>query len=192
MKLYVKYMVSIRCRLIVKDALVQLGYPYCVTSKGIINLPQNLLAAHRKELSAILRASGMVLLDKKKSHLVDKIDQVIDASLQREKPVKSEKISQLLEKEVGEKFAALANLISEVKGVSIEHYQLMKKIEVVKERLIYEDASLTEIAMRLGFGSRSIMSYQFKKVTGLSPTYYKMLREKRFKDAQTHAIEYIA
>ena len=119
MKLYVKYMVSIRCRLIAKDALVQLGYPYCVTSKGIINLPQNLLASHRKELSAILRASGMVLLDKKKSHLVDKIDQVLDASLQREKPMKPEKIPQLLEKEVGEKFAALANLISEVNNRTI-------------------------------------------------------------------------
>ena len=185
-------MVSIRCRLIAKDALVQLGYPYCVTSKGLINLPQNLLAPHRKELSAILRASGMVLLDKKKSQLVDRIDKALDALLLMEKPLMPEKIPQLLEKEVGEKFAALANLISEVKGVSIEHYQLMKKIEVVKERLIYEDVSVTEIAMRLGFGSRSVMSYQFKKMTGLSPTYYKILRIKRFKDAQTHAVEDIA
>ncbi len=176
-------MVSMRCTSIAKKALADLGYPNAVSGKGQIQLAKDLKAADRKTLTSLLKKSGMVLLDKEKSQLFEAIDLTLDELLHKTVAPSPDIIPQLIEKQVNESYQKLTHLIAEVKGISMDHYVLISRIEVVKEKLIYEDLNLSALAVKLGFKNRSTLAYQFKKVTGLSPTFYKVLRKKRFKEA---------
>ena len=175
MKLYIKYMVSLRCKMMVKQELKNLGLRYVVVELGMVEILDDITQEQHQLLKRNLLKSGLELLDDKKSILIEKIKSVIIEMIHYSEEVPkvnySDYISQLLQYD----YTYLSNVFSEVKGITIQQFIIINKIERVKELLLYDELSLTEIAYKLHYSSVGHLSNQFKKVTGLSPSYFKQL-----------------
>ena len=185
MKLYIKYMVSIRCKMIVKSALDDLGLHYGVVDLGEVDVKENLSPDQRGRLKGILGRSGLELMDDKKSILIEKIKNVIVEMIHYSEERPKTKFSDFLSEKLNYDYTYLANLFSEVTGTTIEHYIIAHKIERVKELLLYDELNLTEISYALNYSSVAHLSSQFKKVTGLTPTFFKKLKNKKRKSLDT-------
>ncbi|MBF6641947.1 helix-turn-helix transcriptional regulator [Flavobacterium sp. J49] len=179
MKLYIKYMVSLRCKLLVKAELKNLGLHYTTVELGIVEIMENITAEKREKLKTALLASGLELMDDKKAMLIEKIKIVITEMIHYNDELPKVNYSDYISKIMGYDYTYLANIFSEVKGITIEHYIIAHKIEKVKELLLYDELNLTEISYRMNYSSVSHLSTQFKKVTGLTPTFFKNLQEKK-------------
>lgn len=179
MRLYIKYMVSLRCKLMVKAELKKLGLHFVIVELGMIEILENITVEQRKRLKENLWKSGLELLDDKKSILIEKIKNVIIEMIHYTDELPKVNYSDYISEKVGYDYTYLANIFSEVKGVTIQQFILVHKIERVKELLIYDELTLTEISYRLHYSSVAHLSNQFKKVTGLTPTFYKQLKNKR-------------
>jgi YesN/AraC family two-component response regulator len=179
MKLYIKYMVSIRCKLVVKAELEKLGIPYSSVELGEVVLPQSIAPGKLSTLDTALRKSGLELMDDKKSILIEKIKNVIVEMIHYNDEELKVNFSDYLTEKLSYNYTYLANFFSEVQGITIEHFIIQHKIEKVKELLVYNELSLTEIAWKLHYSSVAHLSNQFKKVTGLSPSHFKKLKQKR-------------
>ncbi|MBK7408324.1 MAG: helix-turn-helix transcriptional regulator [Saprospirales bacterium] len=179
MKLYIKYMVSIRCKMIVKSELDKLGLIYGVVDLGEVEVKGSLTDAQRDQLKTALRKSGLELMDDKKAMLIEKIKNVIVEMVHYAEELPNVKNSVFLSEKLGHDYTYLANLFSEATGITIEQYIILHKIERVKELLLYDELSLTEISYRLNYSSVAHLSNQFKKITGLTPSFFKQLKHKR-------------
>ena len=177
--MYIKYMVSLRCKLMVKAELKKLGLHFVIVELGMIEILENITVEQRKRLKENLWKSGLELLDDKKSILIEKIKNVIIEMIHYTDELPKVNYSDYISEKVGYDYTYLANIFSEVKGVTIQQFILVHKIERVKELLIYDELTLTEISYRLHYSSVAHLSNQFKKVTGLTPTFYKQLKNKR-------------
>lgn len=180
MKLYIKYMVGLRCQIIVKEELKKLGLKsdYVVVDLGMVQVLEDFTQERQEILRQNLLKEGLELMDNKKSMLIERIKEVIIEMIHtNESPTinYSDYISEKLDYD----YTYLSGLFSEVRGVTIQQFIIFHKIEKVKELLLYEDLTLTEISYKLNYSSVSHLSSQFKKVTGLTPSYYKQLKEKR-------------
>jgi AraC-like DNA-binding protein len=185
MKLYIKYMVSLRCKMMVKEELKKLGLHYVIVRLGMVEILEDITDEQRELLNKNLLKSGLELLDDKKSILIEKIKTVIVEMIHYnndELPI--ENYSDYISEKVGQDYTYLANAFSEVKGITIQHFIIIHKIEKVKELLIYDELSLTEISYRLHYSSVAHLSNQFKKITGLSPSFYKNLKNQRRKNLE--------
>lgn len=179
MKLYVKYMVSIRCKLMVKDALKQLGLHYVFVNLGEIDILEELTTEQREELRAALHKSGLELMDDKKAILIERIkNAIVEMVHYSDEPLKIN-FSVFLAEKMQYDYTYLANLFSEVVGTTIEHFIIAHKIERVKELIVYDELNLTQISYLLNYSSVAHLSNQFKKVTGLTPSHFKKLKLKR-------------
>ncbi len=179
MKLYIKYMVSLRCKMLVKDELKKLGI-YCVSiDLGMVEIQDDVTGEQLETFAKNLKKSGLELLDDKKNILVEKIKSVIVEMIHYEDEVPKVNDSDYISEKLGYDYTYLSNTFSEVKGITIQQYIIMHKIERVKELLLYDELTLTEIAHKLHYSSVAHLSNQFKKITGLTPTYFKELKEKR-------------
>jgi AraC-like DNA-binding protein len=172
-------MVSLRCKMKVKEELSKLGLHYVVVDLGVVDILEDITSEQRQQLNASLLRSGLELLDDKRSILVESIKNVITEMIHYTDEVPKVNYSDYISEKVGYDYTYLANVFSEVKGITIQQYIILNKIERVKELLLYDELSLTEIAYRLHYSSVAHLSNQFKKVTGLTPTYYKGLAVKR-------------
>lgn len=172
-------MVSLRCKMIVKDELETLGLGYKTLDLGIVELTDTLTSAQHDLLKINLLKSGLELLDDKKSILIEKIKNVIIELIHYSDEIPKVNFSDYLSEKLGYDYTYLANTFSEVKGITIQQFIITHKIEKVKELLLYDELNLTEIAYKLHYSSVAHLSNQFKKVTGLSPSFYKQLKEKR-------------
>jgi len=179
MKLYIKFMVSLRCKMIVKEELQRLGLKFVVIDLGVVEVLEDITAEQREQLKTNLLKSGLELLDNKKSVLIDKIKTVIIEMIHYSNEVPKVNYSDYISKKLDYDYTYLSNIFSEVKGVTIQHFIIIHKIERVKELLLYDELSLTEIAYRLHYSSVAHLSNQFKKITGLSPSFFKQLKQKR-------------
>ncbi len=179
MKLYIKYMVSLRCKLLVKEELRKMGLKYVVVELGMVEVLEDITAAQREELKYNLLRSGLELLDDKKSILIEKIKNVITELIHYTDELPRINYSDHIAAKLGLDYTYLANVFSEVKGITIQQYIIINKIERVKELLLYDELNLTEISYKLHYSSVAHLSNQFKKVTGLSPSFYKQLKQKR-------------
>lgn len=179
MKLFIKYMVSIRCKMLVKTELERLGLHYTTVELGEVNIVEDLTAMQRNQLNRALKKAGLELMDDKKAMLVEKIKNVIVEMIHYSEEQPMTKYSVFLSKKLNYDYTYLANLFSEVQGTTIEHFIIMHKIERVKELLVYENLTLTEIAYKMHYSSVGHLSNQFKKTTGLTPSHFKNLKEKR-------------
>ncbi|MBK8492435.1 MAG: AraC family transcriptional regulator [Saprospirales bacterium] len=179
MKLHIKYMVSIRCKMIVKSELDKLGLIFGVVDLGEVEVKGPLTDAQRDQLKTALRKSGLELMDDKKAKLIEKIKNVIVEMVHYAEELPNVKNSVFLSEKLGHDYTYLANLFSEAAGITIEHYIILHKIERVKELLLYDELSLTEISYRLNYSSVAHLSNQFKKITGLTPSFFKQLKHKR-------------
>jgi len=179
MKLFIKNMVSIRCKMIVKQELEILGLPYTIVELGEVETVENLTGKELEALKAALLISGLELMDDQKAILIEKIKNIIVEMVHYSDNLPKTNFSTYLSKKLNYEYNYLSNLFSEVKGITIEHFIIAHKIELAKELLLYDELSLTEIAHKLHYSSVAHLSNQFKKVTGLTPTFFKKMKHKR-------------
>jgi AraC-like DNA-binding protein len=178
MKLYIKYMVSLRCKMVVKEELKKMQLDGAI-ELGVVELEREITTEQREELKQSLAKSGLELLDDKRSILIEKIKNVIIEMIHYTDEVPRVNYSEYISNKLQYDYTYLSNIFSEVKGVTIQQFIILHKIERVKELLLYDEINLTEIAAKLHYSSVAHLSNQFKKVTGLSPSYYKKLKQKR-------------
>ena len=172
-------MVSIRCKMLVKSELDKLGLHYILVDLGEVEIMEDISAEQRDKLKIALLKSGLELMDDKKAILIEKVKNVIVEMVHYTDEVPKTNFSDYLSEKLNHDYTYLANLFSEVTGITIEHFIIAHKIEHVKELLLYDELTLTEISYRLNYSSVAHLSYQFKKVTGLTPSYFKQLKHKR-------------
>ncbi|TVR75148.1 MAG: AraC family transcriptional regulator [Marinilabiliales bacterium] len=179
MKLYIKNMVCIRCQMVVKSELEKLGLKYIHVRIGEADIIGDTKPEQLKQLDSELRKSGLQLMDDGRSILVEKIkNAVIELVHYTEEQIKVN-LSDYLSEKLNYDYTYMANLFSEVKGITIEKFYLTHKIEKVKELIVYDELNLSEIAFKMHYSSVSHLSNQFKKITGLTPTHFKNLKNKR-------------
>ena len=179
MKLYIKYMVSLRCKMMVKEELKKLGISYVVVDLGQVEILEDITKEQRAQLSKNLMKSGLELLENKKSILIEKIKNVITEMIHYSDDLPKVNYSDYISEKLGYDYTYLANTFSEVKGMTIQQYIIIHKIEKVKELILYDELSLAEISYRLHYSSPAHLSNQFKKITGLTPSFYKKMKQKR-------------
>ncbi|MHC1776516.1 MAG: helix-turn-helix domain-containing protein [Lentimicrobium sp.] len=179
MKLSIKYMVSARCKMLVKEELKKLGLHYVFVDLGAVEVMEDLTAAQRVQFSEALLRSGLELMDDRKAMLIEKIKNVIVEMVHYTDESPKVNFSDYLSKKLGYDYTYLANLFSEVQGTTIEKFSITHKIERVKELIMYDELSITEIAWKMNYSSVAHLSNQFKKETGLSPSHFKMLKTQR-------------
>ncbi|MBL7931297.1 MAG: helix-turn-helix transcriptional regulator [Bacteroidia bacterium] len=179
MILYIKYMVSLRCKITVQKELEKLSLKFRLLDLGTVELLDDITIEQREQLRISLLKSGLELLENKKNILIEKIKNVIVDMIHHSDSLPITNYSDFISEKLNHDYTYLSNIFSEVKGVTIQQFIIMHKIEKVKELLLYNELNLTEIAHKLHYSSVAHLSNQFKKVTGLSPSFYKNLKEKR-------------
>ncbi|MDD4777586.1 MAG: AraC family transcriptional regulator [Fermentimonas sp.] len=181
MKIYIKYMVSLRCKMVVKEELKKLGLHFVVVDLGEVEIIEDMTQSQHDALKAALLKSGLELMDDKRSVLIEKIKNVIIEMVHYSDELPKVNYSDYISDKLNYDYTYLSNLFSEVKGTTIQQYIILHKIERVKELILYEELNLTEISYLLQYSSVAHLSNQFKKVTGLTPTQFKSLKNKRRK-----------
>lgn len=179
MVLYIKYMVSLRCKMMVKVELHKIGLHYIIIDLGKVEILEDITEQQREILKRNLLKSGLELLDDKRSILIERIKNAIVEMIHYQDEIPKINFSDYLSEKLGHDYTYLANIFSEVKGITIQQYIITHKIEKVKELLLYDELNLSEIADKLHYSSSAHLSKQFKKITGLTPSYYKQLKNKR-------------
>jgi YesN/AraC family two-component response regulator len=179
LKIYIKNMVCIRCKMLVKSELAKLGLHYAYVELGEADVMEKITNEQLIQLGNALKKDGLELMDDKKSILVEKIKTVIIELVHDNDDQIKVNLSDYLGEKLTHNYTYLANLFSEVKGTTIEKFYLAHKIEKVKELLVYDELTLNEIAYRLNYSSVAHLSAQFKKMTGLTPSHFKNLKHKR-------------
>jgi AraC-like DNA-binding protein len=179
LKIYIKYMVSTRCKMAVKAALKELGLHFIVVDLGEVEIMENLSPDQRLALTLNLRKSGLELMDDKRAVLIERIKNAIIEMVHHTDELIKINFSDYLSKKLDHDYTYLANLFSEVQGTTIEQFIISHKIERIKELITYDELNITEIAWKMNYSSVAHLSNQFKKVTGLTPSHFKQLRDKR-------------
>ncbi|MBL3657177.1 helix-turn-helix domain-containing protein [Fulvivirga sediminis] len=179
MRIYIKYMVSLRCKMLVKEELKNLGLNAVVVELGMVELLGNISSDQLQKLTQALSKAGLEVMDDKKSIIIESIKNVITEMIHYSDILPKVNYSDFIAEKLNYDYTYLSNIFSEVKGITIQQYIIMHKIEKVKELLLYDELNLTEISYRLHYSSVAHLSNQFKKITGLTPTFYKSLKLKR-------------
>ena len=171
-------MVCIRCQMAVKSELEKLELHHTKVELGETEIMEELSAEQRDNLSISLKNIGLELLDDKKNIMVEKIKTIIIELVHHNEDQIKTNLSDYLSEKLNHNYTYLSNLFSEIKGTSIEKFYIWNKIERAKELLVYDELSLTEIAYKLHYSSVAHLSNQFKKMTGLTPSHFKNLKNK--------------
>ncbi len=172
-------MVSQRCKMVVKDELKKLGLHFIIVDMGVVDIMENITDEQREQIKTDLLKSGLELMDDKKAVLIEKIRNVIIEMVHYTEELPKTNFSDYLSEKLHYDYTYLANLFSEVQGTTIEKFIISHKIERVKELIIYDEYNLTEIARMIHYSSVAHLSNQFKKITGLTPSHFKKLKDKR-------------
>jgi AraC-like DNA-binding protein len=172
-------MVSTRCKMLVKAELEKLGLHHKSIGLGEAEIDENISAAEWNELNTNLKKYGIELMDDKKSILIEKIKNVIIERVHYSEVRLEINFSDFLSQKLNHDYTYLANLFSETQGITIEHFHIIHKIERVKELLIYDELNVTEIAWKMDYSSVAHLSNQFKKITGLTPSSFKKIKDKK-------------
>jgi AraC family transcriptional regulator len=176
MHYYIKNMVCNRCIMVVQQVFGSLGYPPVSISLGEVGtanpIPDDKLEKLRKELVSY----GFELIDDTKSRIIEKIKNTIIQYIHYSNEELKVNFSGYIESHLNRDYAYLSSLFSEVEGTTIEKYIINQKIEKVKELLVYDELTLSEIACKMGYSNVAYLSSQFKKVTGLTPSHFKQVK----------------
>ncbi|MBK9508409.1 MAG: helix-turn-helix transcriptional regulator [Cytophagaceae bacterium] len=179
MKLYIKYMVSNRCKMLVKESLKNLGLHFIIVDLGVVEIMETLTPEQMDLLKIVLKEAGLELMDNKRAMLIERIKNVVVEMVHYSDELPKTNFSDFLSEKLNHDYTYLANLFSEVQGSTIEHFIIAHKIERIKELIIYDEMNITEIAYKMNYSSVAHLSSQFKKVTGLTPTHFKQLKDKK-------------
>jgi AraC-like DNA-binding protein len=172
-------MVSQRCKTLVKEELRGLGLHFIFVDMGVVDLMENLSLEQRSKLKSALLRSGLELMDDKNAEIIEKIKGVITEVINNEDNLPRINFSDFLSEKLNYSYTYMASLFSEIQGTTIEKYLISHKIEKVKELIIYDKLSLSDIAWKMQYSSVAHLSSQFKKHTGLTPSHFRSLKIKR-------------
>lgn len=165
--------------MLVKEELTKLGLHFILVEMGVVDIMENIISDQREQISVALFKSGLELMNDKKAVLIEKIKNVIIEMIHYKEETPKMNFSDYLSEKLGYDYTYLANLFSDVQGMTIEKFIITHKIERVKELIIYDELSLKEIAWNMHYCSVSHLSNQFKMIMGFSPTHFKNLKTKR-------------
>ncbi len=179
MKLHIKYMVSQRCKMIVKEALKELGVHFIMVELGEAEIMEEISEAQREHLKTVLLNSGLELMDDKRTILIEKIKSIVIELVHFTENLPTINYSDFISEKLGYNYNYLSNLFSDVKGMTIQQFIINHKVERIKELIIYGELTMSEIAWKMNYSSVAHLSNQFKKITGASPSHFKQLKEKR-------------
>jgi AraC-like DNA-binding protein len=166
-------MVTLRCIIVVRDALEKLGIQYSEVTLGEVSLKENISDSQLNQIKSTLLSVDLEVLEDKKTILVQQIKTLIIKLIYNSDEPLVKNLSVYLSYQLHYDYTYMANLFSNQLGVTIERFYICHKIERVKELLLYKELSLTDIAFKLHYSSVAHLSAQFKKVTGLTPTHFK-------------------
>ena len=179
MKLYIKYMVSDRCKIAVKEIFKKLGIHVIQVELGVVEvlneLPENTIL----KLKNALLFLGFELIEDRRTILIERIKNTVIEMVHHSDDMLKVNFSDYLSEKMNYDYTYLANIFSEVQGTSIEHFIITHKVERIKEFIIYDELSITEIAYKMNYSSLAHLSGQFKRITGLTPSYFRKLKLKR-------------
>lgn len=178
-KIFIKYMVSLRCKLKVKEELQKLNIRYVLIDLGVVELFEPLSDTQQEQLKKNLLQSGLELLDDHKSVLIERIQNVVVEMIHYSEELPKTNYSTYISEKLGYNYTYLSNLFAEVKGITLQNFIILNKIERVKELILYNELNLTEISQILQYSSLAHLSNQFKKITGLTPSYFKHIKKRR-------------
>lgn len=165
--------------MVVKAELEKMGL-HCVQMElGVVETLEDLSPEQLQGLKIALQKSGLMLMDDKKAVLIEKVKNIIIEMVHYTDELPKINHSDYISQKLGQDYTHVSKIFSEIKGITIEHYIIAHKIERVKELLLYDELSLTQISYILNYSSVAHLSQQFKKVTGLTPTFFKQLKEKK-------------
>ena len=169
-------MVSARCKMAVKEELKKMGLHFVVVDLGEVEIMEELTSEQRYELNTALISSGLELMEDKKAILIEKIKNVITEMIHHTDEAIKINYSDFISEKLDYDYTYLSNLFSEIKGITIQQFIIINKIERAKELLLYDELNLTEISYKLHYSSVAHLSNQFKKITGLTPSQFKQLK----------------
>ncbi len=172
-------MVSNRCKIAVKEELKKLGLHFIVVDLGEVDIMEDISEEQRDQVKQALLKTGFELMDDKRAVLIEKIKNAIIEMVHHSDEIIKTNFSNFLSEKLDHDYTYLANLFSEIQGTTIEQFVISHKIERIKELIIYGELNITEIAWKMNYSSVAHLSNQFKKMTGLSPSHFKQLKEKR-------------
>ncbi|MGN6341171.1 MAG: helix-turn-helix domain-containing protein [Ginsengibacter sp.] len=179
--LFIKNMVCNRCIMVVQNELDKLGIDVKNIKLGEVTIAEKLSPGEKENLEKALVPLGFEVIDEKKSRIIEKIKNIIIDLVHHQDNGLTSNLSDVLRSQLHHDYNYLSNLFSEVEGITIEKYFIAQKIEKVKELLVYDELSLSEIAFRLNYSSVAYLSNQFKKVTGLTPSHFRQIGEDKRK-----------
>jgi AraC-like DNA-binding protein len=179
--LFIKNMVCNRCIMVVQNELDKLGIAVKNIKLGEVTIAGKLSPEEKENVAKALVPLGFEVIDEKKSRIIEKIKNIIIDLVHHQDNALTGNLSDILRSQLHHDYNYLSNLFSEVEGITIEKYFIAQKIEKVKELLVYDELSLSEIAFRLNYSSVAYLSNQFKKVTGLTPSHFRQIGEDRRK-----------
>jgi AraC-like DNA-binding protein len=163
----------------VKDELKKLGLHFILVDLGEIEIMENITVEKRESLRIGLRTSGLELMDDKRAVLIEKVKNVIIEMVHYSDEIPKVNYSEYIAEKLKFDYTYLSNVFSEVKGITIQQFIITHKIERVKELLIYDEMSLTQISYKMHYSSVAHLSNQFKKITGLTPSQFKKLKDRK-------------
>jgi AraC-like DNA-binding protein len=184
-------MVSNRCKMVVKEELKKLGLHFILVELGEVEIMENLSIEQRTQLKQSLFESGLELMDDKRAVLIEKIKNAIIEMVHHSDEMIKVNFSDYLSEKLNHDYTYLSNLFSEVQGTTIEQFIISHKIERIKELIIYDELNLTQISYKMNYSSVAHLSNQFKKVTGLTPSHFKQLKDKRRSPIEEVGNEYL-
>jgi len=177
LKIYIKYMVSARCKTAVKEILKELGLHFIVVDLGEVDIMEELPPDQMDQLKFKLIEAGFELMDDKRAVLIEKIKNVITEMIHFSEEIPKVNYSDYIAEKLDYDYTYLSNIFSAVKGITIQQFIIIHKIERVKELLLYGELNLTEISYTMHYSSVAHLSNQFKKITGLSPSQFKQIKD---------------
>lgn len=172
-------MVSQRCKIVVKEALKDMGLHFVFVDLGVVEIMEDLSAEQRQQLKDILLESGLELMEDKKAELVQQVKKLILHMIYHDEDELKVSFTSYLSEQTGHDYPHLASLFLEAQGITIQQFMIIHKVERIKELIIYGELSISEITWKMNYSSVAHLSNQFKKITGLTPTHFRQLKEKR-------------
>lgn len=179
MKLFVKHMVSLRCKMVVKEVLAGLGLRPTKIELGVVEIRENISEDVREKLKNDLSDCGLELLEDRTSILIEQIVGTVIEMVHYSDEAPKMNYSDYISEKLNYDYTYLSNVFSKEKGMTIQQFIIMNKVERVKEFLLYDELNLTEISYKMNYSSVAHLSNQFKKITGFSPSFYKQLKFQR-------------
>jgi YesN/AraC family two-component response regulator len=179
MRIFIKNMVSQRCKMVVKDEMSKMGLHFVFVELGEVELMETLLTEQREQLNKELQRYGLELMNDKRAEKIGRIKDIVKEVVEMSEETIPVNFSVYLSGKMGYPYTFLAAIFSEVQGTPIEQYMIALKVERIKEMILYSNLNMTEIAWKLNYSSVAHLSGQFKKVTGLTPTHFRKLKESK-------------